>query len=102
MYMCIHTFFFKILKFFLFLPKGPWYMVVYFLVVDPSSCGMWDATSAGPDEQCQVRTQDPNQRTLGCQSRAWELNYSATGPAPVYPFYFKMAFITSLEDESNI
>ena len=27
-----------------FSPKAPGYIVVYFLVVGPSSCGMWDAT----------------------------------------------------------
>ena len=59
-------FFFKIL-FFLFLPKAPWYIVVhmYFFVVGPSSCGMWDAASAWPNEQCHVRTQDPNWRNPG-------------------------------------
>ena len=31
-----------------------------FLVVGPSSCGMWDAASAWLDEQCHVRTQDSN------------------------------------------
>uniref|UniRef100_A0A3Q2LMG2 Large ribosomal subunit protein mL42 n=1 Tax=Equus caballus TaxID=9796 RepID=A0A3Q2LMG2_HORSE len=31
-----------------------------FLVVGPSTCGMWDATSAWPDEWCHVHTQDPN------------------------------------------
>ena len=46
--------FLKIFKiFFLFLPKGPRYIVAYFLVVGPS-CGMWDATSGWPDEQCHV------------------------------------------------
>ena len=36
--------------FFLFsLPKYPQYIVVYFLVVSPSSCGMWDTASAWPD-----------------------------------------------------
>uniref|UniRef100_A0A9L0RMG5 NADP-retinol dehydrogenase n=1 Tax=Equus caballus TaxID=9796 RepID=A0A9L0RMG5_HORSE len=31
-----------------------------FLAVGPSSCGMWDATSAWLDEQCHVRAQDSN------------------------------------------
>ena len=31
-----------------------------FLVVGPSSCGFWDATSAWPDERCHVCAQDPN------------------------------------------
>src|SRR3712207_7463903 len=35
---------------------------ILFLVVGPSSCGMWDATSAWPYEQCDDRTQDPNWR----------------------------------------
>ena len=48
--------FLKIL-FFLFLPKAPRYIVAYYLVVGPSSCGMWDSTSAWLDEQCHVRAQ---------------------------------------------
>ena len=36
-----------------------------FLVVGPSSCGMWDATSAWFDEQCHVRAQDSNQQNTG-------------------------------------
>ena len=44
---------------------------------------MWDAARAWLDEQRQVCTQDPNLQTLGCQSRARELNHYATGPAPI-------------------
>ena len=31
----------------------------------PSSCGVWDATSAWFDEQCHVRAQDSNQPNTG-------------------------------------
>ena len=53
-------FFLKI--FFPFSLKAPWYIVVYFLVVGPSSCGMWDAAPAWLDEQCHVHAQDWNWR----------------------------------------
>src|SRR3712207_8625918 len=36
-----------------------------FLVVGPSSGGMWDAASAWLDERCHVRTQDSNRRNPG-------------------------------------
>ena len=39
--------------------------VFFFLVVGPSSCGMWDTVSAWPDERCHVRAQDPNQGNSG-------------------------------------
>ena len=53
--------FLKILFFSLFLPKAPpLRSCIVFLVVGPSSCAMWDATSAWPDEQRHVRAQDPN------------------------------------------
>ena len=52
--------FFNIL-FFLFLPKAPQYVVGYiFLVVGPSSWGVWDAASVWLDEWCHVPAQDPN------------------------------------------
>uniref|UniRef100_A0A9L0TTF0 small monomeric GTPase n=1 Tax=Equus caballus TaxID=9796 RepID=A0A9L0TTF0_HORSE len=35
------------------------------LVVGPSSCGMWDVTSAWPVEPCCVCPQDPNQQNPG-------------------------------------
>ena len=54
----LHNFFF--FSRFYFSPKAPWY-----IVVGPSSCGMWDAASAWPDEQCHVRAQDSNRRTPG-------------------------------------
>ena len=53
----------------LFLPKSPQYIVVY-LVVGPSSCAMWDATSAWPDEQGHARPQDPNQQNPGPPKRS--------------------------------
>ena len=46
-------------SFLLFLPKSLQYIVVY-IVVGPSSCGMWDAASAWPNEQCHISAQDPN------------------------------------------
>ena len=46
---------------FLFSPQSPLVHSCVFLVVDPSSCGMWEAASTWPDEQCHVRAQDPNQ-----------------------------------------
>ena len=42
-------------------PQSPLVHICVFLVVGPSRCGMWDATSAWPDEQCHVRAQDSNQ-----------------------------------------
>ena len=44
-------------------------------------CG-WMPATAWLSKQCHVRTWDPNWRTLGLQSRTWELNCSATGLAP--------------------
>ena len=41
------------------LPPAPQY-----IVVGPSSCGMWDA-STWPDELCHVHAQEPNQRNPG-------------------------------------
>ena len=75
-------FFFKIFKFFLFSPQSPPVHSCIFLVVGPSSCGMWDAASAWCDEQCHIHTQDPNWRNPGLRSRVHELNHSATGSAP--------------------
>ena len=33
--------------------------------MSPSICGMWEAASAWPHEQCHVRVQDSNQRNTG-------------------------------------
>ena len=52
--------FLKIL-FFPFSPQSPPVHSCIFFVVDPSSCGMWDAASVWSDEQCHVRAQDSNQ-----------------------------------------
>ena len=60
----------------LFFPKSCQYILAYF------SCGIWDTTSALPDEQRRVHTQDPNWWNPGPPSRAPELNHSAMGPAP--------------------
>ena len=56
-----------ILKIF-FLPFSPQSPPVHsctFLIVGPSSCGMWDTASAWFDEQCHVRGQDSNQWNTG-------------------------------------
>ena len=60
-------FFFKIL--FFLLPQTPGRQCI-FLVVGPSSCGMWDATSARPDERCHIRAQDPNWQDRGLPRRS--------------------------------
>uniref|UniRef100_A0A9L0TTH3 BLOC-1-related complex subunit 7 n=1 Tax=Equus caballus TaxID=9796 RepID=A0A9L0TTH3_HORSE len=58
-------FFFLKILFFPFSPQSPLVHSCIFFIVDPSSCGMWDAASAWFDEQCHVRTQDSNQRNTG-------------------------------------
>ena len=61
-----------ILRFFLFpfSPQSPSVPSCIFLVVGPSSCGMWDGASEWPDERCHVRAQDPNQRNPGLLQRS--------------------------------
>ena len=44
-----------------FSPQIPLVHSRVFLIVGPSSCGMWDAASAWLDERCHVRAQDPDQ-----------------------------------------
>ena len=61
----MELFFFLRFYFFLFLHKAPPVHSCIFFVVGPSSCGMWDATSAWFDEQCHVHAQDSNQRNTG-------------------------------------
>ena len=75
----------------LFSPKAPRYIVhsCVFLVVGPSSCGMWDATSAWPEEWCHVHAQDSNwwnpgllkqstrTQTLGHRTGPWIKNFKA-------------------------
>ena len=51
--------------FFLFFSPKPPSTWLYIVVVRASGCAMWDATSAWPDEQCHVCTQDPNQQNPG-------------------------------------
>ena len=58
------SFFFQVL-FISFFSQSPPVQSCMFFVVGPSSCGMWDAASAWPDEQCHVCSQDPNQRNTG-------------------------------------
>ena len=43
-----------------FISPNPPCTQLYILVASPSSCGMWDAVSTWPDEQCYARAQDPN------------------------------------------
>ena len=57
-------FFLKIL-FFLFSPQSSPVHSCIFLVVGPSSCGMWDAASAWLDQWCHVHTQDQNWQNPG-------------------------------------
>ena len=57
--------FFKKAFVFPFSPQGPPVRSCIFLVVGPSSCGMWDAASVWLDEQCHVHAQDSNQRNTG-------------------------------------
>ena len=59
------TFFFSRFYFSFFFPKPPKYIVVYILVVGPSICGTWDATSAWPDKRCHVQAQDSNRWNPG-------------------------------------
>ena len=62
-------FFYLFLKIlFIFFPFSPQSSLVHscvFLIVGPSSCGMWDAASAWLDEQYHVHAQDPNRRNPG-------------------------------------
>ena len=57
--------FFFIFYFFPFSPQSPPVHSCIFLVVGPSSCGMWGTASAWLDEWYHVRTQDLNQRNTG-------------------------------------
>ena len=50
--------------FFLLVSKPP-STQLYILAVGPSSCAMWDTTSAWLDEQSHVHTQDPNWQNPG-------------------------------------
>ena len=59
------SFFFLKIFFFRFSPQSPPVHSCIFLVVGPSSCGMWDTASAWLDEQCHVRVQDSNLRNTG-------------------------------------
>ena len=53
---------------------SPQDIVVYFLVVSPYSCGMWDSASPWPDERCHVCAQDLNQRNPGLPAEAEHTN----------------------------
>ena len=92
---CILDFFiFLKILFFLYLPKDPRYIVVYFqlwvlLVV---ACGT--SPQHGLMSGAMSMPRIPTGEILGHRSRARELNHSATGPAP-YP-------INSLEQNRNL
>ena len=63
-----------------FSPQSPLEYSCAFLVVGPSSCGMWEAASAWPVERCHVHAQDPNQRNPGPPKqsmRTWPLGHGA-------------------------
>ena len=47
-----------------FSPKPPVHSCIFF-IAGPSSCGMWGAAPAWPDEQRHVHAQDPNQWNPG-------------------------------------
>ena len=74
--------FFLRFYFFPFSPQSPPVHSCTFIVVGSSSCGMWDAASAWPDEQwpCPHPGFEPTKHWAAC-SGACELNHSATGPA---------------------
>ena len=56
--------------FFSFFSQSPQVHSCVSLVAGPSSCGMWDASSAWPDEWCHVHAQDSNRRNPGPQRSA--------------------------------
>ena len=94
---CFH-FFFKIFIF-PFSPKAPPVHSCVFLVVGPSSCGMWDATSAWLDEQCHVRIQDPNQQNPGPPK--WSTNLTTWPWARPHSHYlFKFVSSTLLSSHT--
>ena len=64
-YSILFFFFLKKDFIFPFSPQSPPVHSCIFLVVGPSSCGMWDAASAWPDECCHVPAQDSNGRNPG-------------------------------------
>ena len=53
-----NIFFFFLRFYFSFFSQSPLVYSCVFLVMGPSSWGMWDAVSAWLDEQCHVRAQD--------------------------------------------
>ena len=67
---------------FSFSPQSPLVHSCVFLVVGPSSCGMWDTASVWLNEWCHVCAQDLNQRYPGPLKGACKLNHSAMGLTP--------------------
>ena len=65
-----------------FSPKALQYIVVYILVVGPSSCGMWDVASAWLMRGAMFMPRFQTGETLGHHSRAHELSHLATGRPP--------------------
>ena len=82
----LYSFFFYLRFYFSFFSQRPPVHSYVFLVVGPSSCGMWDAASAWLDEPCHVVPRIRAGETLDGRSRACELNHSAMGPAPIQLF----------------
>ena len=96
------TLVFKDFFFFLFLLKAhPVHSCIYSLVVGPSSCGMWDVSSAWPDQRCHVSAQDPNWQNPGLPQRSALLNHSATGLAPKLLFLKQKCEIILLKNGIN-
>ena len=65
-----------------FSPKAPQY-----IVVGPSSCGMWDTTSAWPDELCHVHAQDLNRQNPGPLKSSAQTQPLGPGAGPFMNFY---------------
>ena len=92
------NFFFLRFYLFTFSPQSSLVHSCVFLVVGPSSCGMWDATSAWLVSSVMSTPRIRNGETLGCWSGVHECNPSATGPAPKFvselSFLLKMNFFS--------
>ena len=96
-------FFFLKILFFLFLPRVPWYIVVYFYlwVLLAVACGMplQHGLMSGAMSTPRIQTGE----TLGHQSRVHKLNHLATGPAPAPKFFiysFMASYFTPIDNDS--
>ena len=82
------TILFLFLRFyFSFFSQSPHVHSCVFLVVGPSSCGMWDTASAWLESSATSAPRIRTGETLGHQSRVRELNQLATALAPNYIFW---------------